>query len=858
MKWKHYYLVVGVITLGLLTLLPTRQVPATAAGPTVSSYGHMQTTSSDGKAVVLPLRATAVKAEVVGVMSSVTVAQHFHNPYKRPIEAVYVFPLPQHAAVHAMTMHVGQRSITAVIRKRAEARAIYERAKQQGKTASLLEQERPNIFTQSVANIMPGDQIRVELRYVEELAPRDGEYEFVFPMVVGPRYMGEGRPLGKAGTGWAEDNDRTPDASRISPTLLAPGTRPGHDISVELRLNAGVAIGDLRAPTHKVTLQRPASDLAIVELDRGDRIPNRDFVVRYRLTGAKPRVTFLANREPARGGHFLLMVQPQRQVSGAAVAPREYVFVVDTSGSMDGVPISQVKKAMQRCLASLGSGDTFQIIRFAGSAERFAAAPLAATSENVRKALGFVDTLAGGGGTEFIPALELALKAPRDPKRSRIVAFMTDGYIGYESEVMKYVRDNGSGANIFAFGVGSSVNRYLIDGLARIGQGEPFVLLGRDGEEAVIKRFFEMVSRPALTNVSVDWGTLPVSDVTPRQPPDLFADRPVVLAGRFSAGGSGTVTVRGLLAGVAFEQKVPVTLPDATSTSNPALSYLWARRTIGELMDRFDTDPEARNPAQRRVTELALQYSLMSKWTSFVAVDRVVRNVGGEQDTAAVPVPLPEGVSEKAAPRAAYAALSQDQFAPGDPEVIISAPDATAVTLIFPTGEIKACTKHPITGKWIASFLIPEDTRDGVYAVRVVMTLRGGEQVTRTVRYQVDGREPKVRLELSARTVLPGGRVQLTLWPEALGSSPPLPSMRHADSDIGDPSFAARVMQDIARAEALLPSGETIALQRQADGAYRASFDAPITEGRYPVRVVVRDAARNKARHTLWITVAQP
>jgi Ca-activated chloride channel homolog len=859
MKWKHYYLAVGVVALLLVTLLRTRAVPATEVPPQVSNYGYMQA-SCGGKTAVLPLRATSVRAEVVGMMSSVSVTQHFHNPSKKPIEAIYVFPLPQHAAVHAMTMHVGQRVITATIRKRDEARALYERAKKQGKTASLLEQERPNVFTQSVANIMPGDQIHVEVRYVEELAPRDGEYEFVFPMVVGPRYMGEGASRGKSGSGWAEDTERVKDASRISPPVLQPGTRPGNDISVSLRLSAGVPIADLRSVTHRVQLQRPASDLAVLDLARGDRIPNRDFVVRYRLTGATPAVSFLANRDAQGRGHFLLMVQPQRQVAKAAVASREYVFVVDNSGSMDGTPVAQVKKAMQRCLTSLGASDTFQIIRFANSAERFAAAPVAPTAGNIAKGLAFVDTMAGNGGTEFLPALELAVKAPRDPKRSRIIAFMTDGFIGYESQVMRYLRDNLGQANLFAFGVGSSVNRYLIDGMARIGHGEPFVILGRDKEDEVIKRFFEMVSRPALTGITVDWGSLAVSDVTPRRPPDLFADRPITLAGRFSAGGSGTVTIRGFLAGAPFEQKVPVALPAAVASSaSPSLSYLWARRTIGELMDRHDTEEEMRPAIQRRVTELALQYSLMSKWTSFVAVDRVVRNAGGDQDATAVPTPLPEGVSAKAAPAAAYAAaeLSQDQFVPGDPEVIIRAPeDATAVTLIFPTGELKPCLKHPVTGTWSASFLIPEETPDGIYTIRVLITLPTGGQVTRTVRYQVDGTAPRVRLEVLASTVKPGEEVELTLRPETLGTYPPV-APASDESDIGDPTFAARVVQEVKTVQALLPEGKTVEMTRQADGSYSLIFSAPERAGRYEIAVVARDAARNKTRLTAWISVAR-
>jgi Ca-activated chloride channel family protein len=856
--WRHYYLLLGALTIVALMLVPGRPAPATEPASSVSNHGHMETLVA-GKRVALPLRNTDVKAEVVGVISSVRVTQHFRNPYPRPIEAVYVFPLPHRAAIHAMTMRIGDRLIRAGIRKRAEARAQYEQARRQGKTASLLEQERPNVFTQSVANILPGDKIEVELSYVEELVPRDGEYRFVFPMVVGPRYVGEAAATGRSGSGWADDNARVGDASRITPPVLAPGLRLGHDISLSLKLNAGVAISGLKVLTHKTTIQQPANDVARVELDRADRIPNRDFVLRYSLGGAQPQATLLASRD-ARGGHLLLMMQPKLKMAAADAAPKEYVFVVDTSGSMDGDPLAQVRLAMKLCLTAMGKEDRFQVIRFASSAERFAPAPLAVTEQNLKQALGFVDALAAGGGTEFLPALELALKAPRDPARARIVVFMTDGYIGYEAEVLRFVRANRGGASLFAFGVGSSVNRYLIDGMARMGGGEPFVLLGRSDENTEIQRFFRTVSRPALTSIEVDWGKLDVKEVTPKRAPDLFADRPLVLAGRFERGGQGEITLRGRLQGKLFEQKLPVRLPEASDAAggvgSPALGQLWARRTIGELMDLHDSDPESQKPAEKRVTALALEYSLMSKWTSFVAIDGKVRTDRPAVGSVPVPTALPEGVGTGAAPRTAFvgASLSQDQFVPGDPEVVVSAPEGTrAVTLIFPTGEVKACRLDRVTGKWVASFLIPDATPDGVYAIRVLLTLADGAQLERIVRYQVDGTAPRIKASLSASEVRPGESVELFVRPAILGETP---SLRFDGADvIGDPSFAARVREELTRVEVLLPGGASRKLVRGIDGGHRLGFRAPAAPGRYPIPVVARDAARNKTRLTLWLTV---
>ncbi|HEY3355602.1 MAG TPA: VIT domain-containing protein [Polyangia bacterium] len=846
-------LVPGVLVALALGLAGPGRAAREEAGPVVSNHGHMQVLTDGAGTAVLPLRHTAVRAQVVGVIAAVEVTQQFQNPFTRPIEAVYVFPLPHRAAIHALTMQVGARVITAEVKEREAARKTYERAKRQGRTASLLEQERPNVFTQSVANIMPGEEIRVSLRYVEELVPEEGEYQFEFPMVVGPRYMGGEAVPGRRGAGWSQGTTRVPDASRISPHLLPPGLRSGHDISLTLTINAGLPLRDLRAVTHATTLAQPAADTATVELDPADRIPNKDFVVRYRLTGERPRLSLLANRD-ARGGHFLLMLQPKSRLAAADVAPREYVFVVDTSGSMHGRPLEQVRQAMRLCLNSMNASDRFQIVNFDTRAVAFAPAPVEPSAANLRRALAFVDELQGGGGTEFLPALALALDAPRDPARARIVLFMSDGYIGYEREVLKFIGEHLGRANLFAFGVGSSVNRYLIDGMARAGHGEPAILLGRAGDDDLVRRFFRLVSQPALTEVSLDFGGLGVTDLTPARAPDLFADRPIVVAGRFARGGRGTVTLRGRLAGAPYEEQVAVTLPDVpASDASPALSYLWARRRIAELGDRHDRDEHYRPAAKALITELALRYNLMSEFTSFVAVDRVVRNRGGRAATVGVPVPLPDGVETTAAPPVAYARaeLSTDRFVPGDPEVEISAPpDTHSVTLVFPTGELKPGRRDARTGRWVASFLIPEDTPDGIYAIKIVVTRFSGEQLVRTVRYQVDGTAPRVRIRLTPALAAPGAPVRIVVEPEGLAPAPARP-----EDDIGDPTFGARVTQDVKSAQALPPGGRALDLTRQPDGSFAATFRAPGRPGRYEVPVVVRDHARNKTREVLVLTV---
>ncbi len=638
------------LALALLCAPPPAQ--AEEKGPELSNGGYMQTTSAQGKALPLPLKGTKVRAEIAGFLATVQVQQTFVNPLQRPIEAVYVFPLPERAAVHDLLMVVGDRRIRGVIKERGEARQIYEAARAAGKTAALLDQERPNIFTQSVANILPGEEIVVELTFVQDLQYRDGRYEWSFPLRVGPRFIPGKVATGRQGTGWSPDTEEVPDASRITPQLLRRGERPGYDVDIEVDLDAGLAIEAIACPTHQVMLERKGPEAAHVKLSPKDTIPNKDFVLRYEVAGAKPRFAWLTEKDE-RGGFFLLMLQPRRPAAQKTLAPREYVFVVDTSGSMRGFPLQQAKALMRKALQGMTQGDTFQVVGFAGSASFLFERPQAATKPNIEEAIAKVDSLQGGGGTRFLPALDLALNSPRDPGRARVVLFLSDGYIGYENEVLRYLRSNLKGANLFPMGVGSSVNRFLIEGMARMGEAEPFYLLPKEEPGPVVDRFYSYVSKPSLTDIELDWGTLPVEDLSPAYLPDLFADRPLFVVGRYFDGGRGKLTVRGRLAGKPYSETLEVELPEPAHGTGNGIGYLWARRSIADLMDSYRIDPDRKDAVRKAVIDLALRFNLMSQFTSFVAVDDRVRTQD-QAETVPVAVPLPAGVEESAAPAAAY------------------------------------------------------------------------------------------------------------------------------------------------------------------------------------------------------------
>jgi Ca-activated chloride channel family protein len=595
------------------------------------------TTEVEGKQVPLPLKHTDVRATVSGYIGAVEVVQQFHNPYSGKIEAVYVFPLPHNAAVNEFLMVIGERRIRGIIRERKEAEQIYQEAKQQGYVASLLTEERPNVFTQSVANIEPGREIDVTIRYLHTLDYHDGWYEFVFPMVVGPRF----NPPGLSdGIGAAARGQAGVSGQRTEVQYLKPGERSGHDIALHVDVDAGVVIEDFQCRTHDVTHESPSPHQLALTLQSHDTLPNRDFVLRYRVAGERIKSSLLTHRD-ARGGYFTLMLYPPAELANLSRQPLELVFVLDCSGSMSGVPLAQAKAAVERGLRLVRPGDSFQLINFSMSASQLGHAPLEATPENVQRGLHYLRSLNAEGGTMLIEGIKAALDFPHDPQRLRFVCFLTDGYIGNEAEILGAVHERLGAARIFSFGVGSAVNRYLLEHMAKTGRGAVAYLGTRDDGAKVMENFFERISHPGLTDVAVDWGSLQVSEVFPRAIPDLFVGRPVILTGRFQGDANGPIRVSGNVAGEPVELAVPAGPGDANAT-HPGLPSIWARMKIAALAAESTYAPNVELPEQ--IKQVALDYGLMSAFTAFVAVDSTRRTEGTEGTTVPVAVPVPEGV----------------------------------------------------------------------------------------------------------------------------------------------------------------------------------------------------------------------
>jgi Ca-activated chloride channel family protein len=632
----------------LFVLAKTKDKDAAQAGAPAANQiteGSLQVVDPTGKLLgIAPLKHTDVRAEISGFLSRVVVTQEFENPFKDKIEAVYTFPLPQAAAVDDMTMKVGERTVKGKIMRSEQAQAVYEAARNNGQVASLLNQERPNIFTQSVANIMPGEKVTVMISYVETLKYDGGTYEFSFPMVVGPRYI-PGTPTTQGVGGTSPNTDRVPDASRITPPVTPAGTRAGHDISLELSLDAGVPIDELRSNTHEIEVVKANDRSARIRLKNMSEIPNRDFVLRYDVAGRKVEDAVLTHRG-GRGGFFTLILQPPDRVTAEDVTPKEIVFVLDTSGSMMGFPIEKAKESMQLALAGLYPQDTFNLITFAGDTHILFPQPVPATKENLRKAQEFLASREGSGGTEMMKAIRAALDPSDKQDHIRIVCFMTDGYVGNDMEIIGEVQKHPN-ARVFSFGIGSSVNRYLLDKMAEYGRGEvEYVALNDDGSAAA-RRFHERVRSPLLTDISVDWAGLPVADVYPKRIPDLFSAKPVILSGRYTGTGQATIKLKGKMSGRDFVREIPVDLPEV-ETRHDVLSTLWARTRIDDLMSQ-DLEGiqagHARVDVRETITQLGLEYRLMTQFTSFVAVEEMTITDGGQPRRVEVPIEMPEGVS---------------------------------------------------------------------------------------------------------------------------------------------------------------------------------------------------------------------
>ncbi len=644
----------------------------------------------------LPLLLTSANVNIAGVIADVTVTQVYKNEGTRPIEAIYVFPGSTRAAVYGMTMTIGDRRIVAKIKEKEQARQQYEAAKREGKTASLLEQKRPNVFQMNVANILPGDNISVELKYTELLVPTDGTYEFVYPTVVGPRYTNQSAAAPGADT-WTA-NPHLPEKSQAELTADPP-----YLFDITTRISTGIPLQQVSCSSHDVNIAYDNPAAAAITLDEtvlierirrmkperlavlkealkdlyGEDFGNlprfyqrlfaagfapaqpveeervravkefggdRDYILRYRLADERIQSGLLLY-EGEEENFFLLMAQPPAQVATEAIPAREYIFIMDVSGSMEGFPIETSKAVLRDLIANLRPTDTFNVLLFAGSSSTFSEKSIPATPENSNLALSFIDRQEGGGGTELLPALQRALNLSRTEGVSRTIAIVTDGFVNVETEAFDLIRKNLNNANMFTFGIGSSVNRFLIEGMARVGLGEPFVVTRPEEAAAQADKFRQYIQSPVLTQIECEFNGFDAYDVEPTSIPDVLAQRPVLVFGKWRGAAAGEIALTGTTGGGEYRQTFRISDAERSDT-NAALRYLWARKRIELLGDYNSVQKD--DGRVKEITRLGLTYNLLTEYTSFIAVDEVIRNKSGKTDTVKQPLPLPQNVSNSA------------------------------------------------------------------------------------------------------------------------------------------------------------------------------------------------------------------
>jgi Ca-activated chloride channel family protein len=572
----------------------------------------------------LPLESTSVDAWLVGPTALTTVTQRFSNLFDQPIELEYLFPLPHNAAVVDFEFQIGGRVIRGEIEETEQARQKYRDAIRAGQRAGLLEQKRPNLFSVRLGNVLPGEAIRAVLRYQAALGYSDGEYEYVFPMGLTPRYHS---PVGGPGESDGLDAPITERREEVGP------------VEISLSVDAGTPVGEPRSPSHPIETVRLAEGSLHIRLS-GRQIPDHDFVLR--LPVSREMASLAAWRTIGEAGQYFLATVLPPAIEFAGQPPeREFIFVLDRSGSMTGEPIAQAVNALRACLRALNPGDRFGILLFDDLLDWYAPEPQPVTQDAIDRADAFLAGVDGRGGTEIIPALQAALGLPPDLARRRYVVFLTDGAVSAEERMLEHVRQQLGDSRIFTFGIGPSVNRYLLGELARLGGGTAeFLGLDEDIEGAIL-RFQDRVAYPALTDLKLTAEGGQARDIYPARLPDLYAGQPLIITGRFSGKGRAALTLHGQRAGEAVSLRVELPL---AAEANALLARVWARMRVDDLLDRSASRAMPVHKARDEIIDLAIEHRLVTPYTALVAIDPQVVNAGGQRQTVQVAQPLPQGL----------------------------------------------------------------------------------------------------------------------------------------------------------------------------------------------------------------------
>ena len=636
-------LVVSLALALAIFVVSTQAQAADAGGGPGQGTLMLKATGSDAE-VAAPLLFTDVDVAVSGMTARTTVTQRFANPTSEWREGVYVFPLPETAAVDHLDMRIGERRIEGQIRERAEARAAYEQAKSEGRKATLVEQERPNVFTTNVAHIGPGEEITVTIEYQETLRYDTGAFRLRFPMVVAPRYIpGTIAVDGEAGTGWGTNTDQVTDAERVTPPVAHPDGGFINPMTIHIELQPGFALSKIDSPYHPIDVNESADHRYSVTLANGPVPANRDFELVWTPdVAAAPAAAVFAEHMDGKS-YALAMIVPPSPVAGAERlrSPREAVFIIDTSGSMEGTSIKQAKQALQMALDRLAPGDRFNVIEFNSVTRALFGAPMPVEAATLAKARAFVGALRARGGTEMKPALETALTRDTAPGFVRQVVFLTDGAVGNEGALVQLIRERLADRRLFTIGIGSAPNSFFLTKAAQFGRGT-FTFIG-DVREVAEKMgaLFTKLESPVLTDIAIAWPGK--AEVWPREPGDLYAGEPIVVVAQTDAL-AGEVTITGRVGGAPWSTRVPL----SASAAEPGIGVLWARAKIEALTDA-QKGGESEADVRKGIVEVALAHHLVSKYTSLVAIDVTPTAPPGTTSVkTALATNLPDGASYEA------------------------------------------------------------------------------------------------------------------------------------------------------------------------------------------------------------------
>ena len=607
-----------------------------------AKQGRLVFKSKDGM-LAAPTLKTDVHMRITGMIARVKVEQHFKNPTNDWMEGVYVFPLPEESAVDHLDMKIGERVIEGQIKEKEQAKKAYEAAKQEGKKATLLEQERANIFTTNVANIGPLEEITVTIEYQETLRYDQGQFRVRFPMVVAPRYL-PGSPLASdfVGTGLSRNTDLVPDAIRITPPVLHPSKGPINPVSIKIDLDAGFQLAQLESPYHKTDMKQDGHRYSI-SLAAGETPANRDFELVWKPeVGDKPQAAVFTETKKDKT-YALVMVMPPSAASEAKTRPmpREVIFVIDTSGSMEGMSMEQARESLILALGRLTPQDRFNVIQFNSYTSKLYPDSVPVNSRTLRDAQDYARNLRANGGTEIAGALDAALIGSDNPNVIRQVVFMTDGSVGNEEALFGIIRKKLGDSRLFTIGIGSAPNSLFMTKAAEFGHGT-FTYIGKVEEvNEKMSGLFRKLENPVLTNISVRLPGVIEGEMWPRQLPDLYAGEPVMLSAMLNDTGAD-MTVSGTRGAVKWSTKLAL----ASNKTESGVAVLWARKKISSLMDTAHTNPDE---AKNAIITTALDHHLVSKYTSLVAIDVTPsRSSGAALNTGAVATNLPEGWNHEA------------------------------------------------------------------------------------------------------------------------------------------------------------------------------------------------------------------